>query len=101
LSDLEVAMTYIPFNNRETLERSFQLDATVPSRQSRWLAPFKAIASVLANILTQDNHSPRVWNSVGESGETIWYVFDPITLHKAAYRTEQDARAWLETRYYQ
>jgi hypothetical protein len=51
------------------------------------------------NLLVS-NTELQVWQTTTEDGHLIWQAYDPVSHELVIRGSEDDMRAWIETRYY-
>jgi hypothetical protein len=88
-------------SDRDRLEKALCLAEPRPSR-SHWTRIQRVLASLSQGFyeaLMRDRTEPRVWHTT-RRGERRWHVYDPLTHQSFSSSSEQEIRAWLESRYH-
>ncbi|GAB4228599.1 MAG: hypothetical protein Kow00121_57560 [Elainellaceae cyanobacterium] len=67
------------------------------STKQTWL---NGIWQILDLALFRDLE-PRMWQSIDQSGQTNWYIYDPKTGHTLHLSSDAQIRLWLEMVFYQ
>jgi hypothetical protein len=59
-----------------------------------------SIIEKIGRYLSRNRVEPRVKQKCDRSGNTYWRVYEPVSGFHCSFNSEQEVRAWLDTRYY-
>lgn len=59
-----------------------------------------SIIQRISRYLAKSRVEPKIKQQCDRLGNISWRVYDPISGFHCAFNSEQEVRAWLDTRYY-
>ncbi len=84
---------------RQQLEALMHPQPQAASRRSPLTQALQTLGARLVRFLTDDK-SLRIWQRT-RHGNTLWFVYDPMTNQTRRFQAEEDVYVWLDQRYYQ